>query len=59
MAVLKERCNGAAHLETSDPSRLANGCNCPEYLFPGFCRYGTDEGDESCSNVNEQIRIPG
>jgi hypothetical protein len=38
---------------------LASGLCCPAYLFPGFDRYGIDEGVDNSSKVIEQIRIPG
>jgi len=38
---------------------LASGRSCPAYLFPAFLRYGTATREESCSKVNEQIRMPG
>src|SRR5271166_713600 len=47
------------HPLNSPANRLANGRVCPAYLFPTFFEYGIDDGDESCSKVNEQIRIPG
>lgn len=44
---------------SSSDSRLARGSVCPAYLLPVFVRYGTSTGDDSCSKVNEQMRIPG
>jgi hypothetical protein len=44
---------------TSPLSREARGLVWPAYLLPGLRRYGMDEGVDSCSKVNEQMRMPG
>src|SRR5439155_10986383 len=44
---------------TSDTSLLASGLVWPAYLLFGLSRYETDTGVDTCSKVNEQIRIPG
>ena len=47
------------HSPDSLANLLANGRSCPEYLFPTLFRYDTATRVDNCSNVKEQILIPG